>query len=804
MFAPEMKQLFRHILLLGTLLIAAAALPAQTGGIPNPRFGSPQDTVKKNKVDVDHADVFEYIQRKDTVFQKLNGNVELRQDSIYMYCDTAVIRNNTHVTANGKVLIQQGDSTSVFADSAMYDGVLKIAELYGDVILVNGRQKLFTDRLTYDLAQKLATYNNGATLTLDSTQLTSKRGYYYVREKQIFFKDSVIVIHPDFSLRSDTLGFNTETEVVSFLGPTLISADSSRIYTEDGYYDTENNLAAFTKNAQYQKGEQQATADTIRYDGKRSLYSLEGNARFEEGERLATGDLIRYDEANDRTFLSGNARYQDEKQNIVADEITYDARNETYSTRGRSVISDPPQILTADQVDYSEEKGLGIAMGNVVWQDTSAELTIVCERAEYDRKTDYLKASGGRNNRPLLITVIEGDSLFMVSDTLLAIREEPAKALQDTLAIPMDSTALAEGMAMARQDTLSVPIDTADIAEGLATVRQDTLSVPIDTTGFAERLITAGRDTLAVPIDIAAIAEGLGTVRQDTSSVPIDTTGFAERVITAGQDTAAIRIDSTAVPEKPADGENRRQLLAYYDVRIYKSDMQAVCDSLSYKSSDSTFYFYPLRQNPIVWSDTSQFTADTVMMALADEKIDRILMRNNAFIINSPDELFFNQIKGKNVTAFFEENELRRMSVIGNAESVYYARDESGGYVGVNKTVCSEMMLYFGDNQVDKIKFITEPKAEMKPMKQADHGALKMPGFFWEKQRRPMSLADLFDPEKAPPSPKDLRQARPAAEAPPAEEDASPAEVEEREEQTAPAPAPGRIDMETAGEKGKG
>ncbi|MCB9049324.1 MAG: hypothetical protein H6556_07810 [Lewinellaceae bacterium] len=652
-----MKQLQRHILLFGAFLMAAVAISAQPAGQrPSPRLAptSPtvQDTLKKNKVDVDHADVFEYIQRKDTVFQKLNGNVELRQDSVYMYCDTAVIKNNTHVTANGKVIIQQGDSTSVFADSAMYDGILRIAELYGDVVLVNGEQKLFTDRLTYDLTQKLATYSNGATLTLDSTQLTSKRGYYYVQERQIYFKDSVIVVNPEFHLRSDTLGFNTETEVVSFLGPTLISSDSTRIYTEDGYYDTKNNLAAFTRNAQFQKGEQEATADTIRYDGGRSLYSLEGNARFEEGERRATADFIRYDEANDKTFLSGNARYQDEKQDIVADEITYDAKKETYSTRGRSVISDPPQILLADQVDYNEEKGLGIALGNVIWRDTSAELTIVCEAAEYDRKTDYLKASGGRDGRPLLITTIEGDSLFMVSDTLLAIRED------------------------------SVASDSA------------------------------------------------------------------------------------------------RQLIAYYDVRIYKSDMQAVCDSLSYKSSDSTFYFFPLRQNPIVWSDTSQFTADTVMMLLADDKIDKIFMRNNGFIVNSPDELFFNQVKGKNVTAFFEENELRRMAVVGNAESVYYARDEGGGYVGVNKTVCSEMLLYFGDNQVDQIKFFTEPRAEMKPMKQADHEALRMAGFFWEKIRRPMSLADLFDPGKAPPSPASAGRGRPAEEqAPPVEGASDPAAI---------------------------
>lgn len=641
-----MELLPRHIILLLALLMASAALPAQAGGRPASPVKPAQDTLKRNKVDVDHADVFEYIQKKDSVIQKLDGNVELRQDSIYMYCDTAVIRNNTHVTATGNVIIQQGDSTSVFADSAMYDGIVRIAELYGEVVLVNGQQKLFTDRLTYDLNEKLATYSSGATLVMDSTQLTSKRGYYYVRERQIYFKDSVIVVNPEFNLRSDTLGFNTETRVVSFLGPTLISSDSSRIYTEDGYYDTENNLAAFTRNAQYRKGEQAATADTIRYDGLNNLYSLEGNARFEEGERLATADLIQYDEANDKTFLTGNARYKDEKQDIVADEITYDAKKETYSTRGRSVISDPPQILLADQVDYNEEKGLGIARGDVIWRDTSADLAIVCELAEYDRKTDYLKASGGRGGRPLLITTIEGDSLFMASDTLMAIRED------------------------------SVASDSA------------------------------------------------------------------------------------------------RQLLAYHDVRIYKSDMQAVCDSLSYSSTDSTFYFFPLRQNPIVWSDTSQFTADTVRMLLADDKIDKIFLRNNGFIINSPDELFFNQVKGKNVTAFFEENELRRMSVVGNAESVYYARDDKGGYVGVNKTICSEMMLYFGDNQVEKIKFFTEPKAEMKPMRQADHDALKMPGFFWEKQRRPMSLDDLFDPEKAPPSP--ARKKLPAGQKTAPEEDAPP------------------------------
>ena len=110
--------------------------------------------------------------------------------------------------------------------------------------------------------------------------------------------------------------------------------------------------------------------------------------------------MIRYDEVQDKTYLEGNAKFKDETRNIVANEIIYDAKKDTYATRGRSHISDPPQILDADQVDYREELGLGIAMGNVTWRDTSANLTIVCERAEFNRETGYLKATG--NKKPFL------------------------------------------------------------------------------------------------------------------------------------------------------------------------------------------------------------------------------------------------------------------------------------------------------------------------------------------------------------------------------------------------------------------
>ncbi|MEZ4934897.1 MAG: hypothetical protein R2788_22555 [Saprospiraceae bacterium] len=105
---------------------------------------------------------------------------------------------------------------------------------------------------------------------------------------------------------------------------------------------------------------------------------------------------------------------------------------------------------------------------------------------------------------------------------------------------------------------------------------------------------------------------------------------------------------------------------------------------------DSTFRLF---RKPIIWSDTSQFTAEHIRIQLADGAIDKIFMDEKSFIVNTPDELFFNQIKGRNSIAYFDSSELRHVRVVGNAESVYYALDDAEAYIGVNKTVCSEMKI---------------------------------------------------------------------------------------------------------------
>ncbi len=669
------------IVLLTWLLALATATAQET---PT----EPVDTSEQERVTVDHADLGEYIQEGNRLIQMLmmqDRQVELRQGDAFMYCDTAIIEEND-VVAYGHVIIQQEDSLNVFADSVVFLGNSRTADLFGNVILETGEQRLFTDELNYDLNTKTATYFSGALLANEQTQLTSKRGYYYVDQKEAFFKDSVVVIDEEFSLQADTLQFNTETKVATFLGPTLIRQDSAMIYCEAGFYDTANRIAEFRQNAQYVKGDQEATAEVIRYSGEKEEVTLEGNAQFVEGSKRASADTIRYNDNSDLTILEGNAVYRDDGQLLESELIRYNSEEESFQTDGRSKIYDEAQILEADQIDFDTEADIGIATGNVYWVDTVEQVSIRCENANYNKATDYLKATGGR---PLMTSLVDGDTLYLSADTLISYRVDPNA--DSTLAL-QDSLALTDSLKLS-QDSL-----------GIVKLKSDSLLLK-DTNA----VVLMAPDSLMPGDSLVLLPDSLQT-------------------------------DSLA-NSPPPDTTKARNLIAQRNVQIYKSDFQAVCDSLTYSTVDSLFQFFG---DPVIWSDTSQFDAETIHMQMANDQIDRIFLYKDAFIINSPDEIFFNQIKGRDIIAYFVDNEIRRVRVDGNAESIYYALDEAKAYVAANKTVCSEMLLFFGNNEIEKINFFRQPTAEMQPMDKADHDALQLAGFNWQVARRPQSVADLL------------------------------------------------------------
>lgn len=638
--------------LIAVLLLLGTCVRAQTT--------PPQNGEVKEVVNIDRADEFLVLNKGAT--QLLVGNVELSQDSIFMYCDSAKLVNEVQVYAYDNVTIQQGDSLAAFSDRLDYNAETLLAELRGNVALQRGKTELFTERLDYDLGTKLATYHTGGRIVSNgTTELSSTHGYYYADRQQVYFRDSVVAIDERFEMRADTLLYDLAAERVYFLGPTVIRTDTHRIYCESGYYDVQLDEAVFSQNAQYKSGERLAAADTIRYfGGLRETYILEGNAFVAEGEfQRATADRINYFRREDKYLLEGNASVRDSAQTVTGDTINYDVKRATYAVSGgRPRVSAPPMIIMADRLNSDPETGFSTASGRVFWQDTSANVTITAANARYNETTGYLLASGGAGpdnasqsayfgNRPLMTSVLEGDTMWMVADTLVSVRS-----------------------------------DVTDTSYVVTELSRDTVLLG---------------DSLAINV-----------ITSTDTLITFDTI---------------------------------RYLAAHHDVRILKSDLQAVCDSLGFNTIDSVLTLY---QNPILWQDTSQLTGDTVRIYFRGEALDKVQLLRNALVITTPDLLFFNQVKGKEIEAFFDSTSLSRTEVKGNAEAIYYILDEAGAYVGVNKTACSSMVLHFNNGAVRKIRFLSAPSGKMEPMQAVDHETYKLEGFRWETNRKPVTVDDLF------------------------------------------------------------
>lgn len=603
---------------------------------------STNNATDTSKITILKADVGEFIVVKNETVRKLLGNVLLKDNDALIFCDSAILDNVNNVFARGKVIIQQPDSVTMFADSVIYNGATRQADMFGDVILVDKSKKLFTQKLHYDFIPKIATYNTPGLLDNGRSLLKSQRGQYFVQTHDALFKSKVIVSDRDFDLKTDTLRFNTQSQIAYFLAPTLVYLkDTARFYTEGGFYNTATDQAEFHPNAQYEKKDRTGTADTILYDARTHEVTLIGQAQVRDSTRTARAKTIRYNTQTEATQLEGKAFYKDTAKTVDADTIRYETKSGNYVTRGRTQIENNKQFIEADAIDYDKKDSIGVATGNVIWRDTANKTTLTCARMEYAQERDYIKASG---NRPILASLVDKDTLWLRADTIISYKH------------------------------------------------------------LTPTVLTWDSDT---PVS------KLSTNNESQDSLK-------QRTIT-----------------KP---DSARTLLAYHHVRMYKKTFQSVCDSLSYSERDSIFKLFV---NPFVWSDTAQLKGDTIHLLEKNKHVDRVLLKQNASIINSTDEKFFNEITGRNITAFFVKDSLDHLRVIGNSESVYYVQDEKNAYVSVNKIICSEIEVYFRRNKVDKIKFFKQPKATMFPMKQANHEALKLKNFIWETQSRPKNQYEL-------------------------------------------------------------
>ena len=187
--------------------------------------------------------------------------------------------------------------------------------------------------------------------------------------------------------------------------------------------------------------------------------------------------------------------------------------------------------------------------------------------------------------------------------------------------------------------------------------------------------------------------------------------------------------------------QTMKEIRAYYKAKFYRKDLQGMSDSMVYVAKDSILWLY---KSPVLWTEKNQLTSDSISISIHNNEADSLVLYNAAFIISKDDTNYFNQIKGKLMIGYFHHNDLRKIKVFGNAETIYFVREEDKSLIGVNKAISSDMLIFLRDNDMRTITYIGKPDATMYPLKDLTPYDLRLRDFNWNEDRRPMKKEDIF------------------------------------------------------------
>ncbi|AEI50590.1 OstA-like protein [Runella slithyformis] len=520
-----------------------------------------------------------------------------------------------------------------------------------------------------------------------------------------------IVQGDTITVRGDTLFYYGNTRLAKVMGKVVTLKDRKRTLTSTRIeYDMATGIAYYPNKGKIVDTENTLTSNIGYYDTRTKVSTYYKNVKLVNKKYTLTTDTLVYNSLNKLADFRSPTK-------VISKDGTVNAKNGTYNTetgeslfRTRTTIDNPDYTLTGDSLSFDNLNKKGFAKGNVEIVSKNDDTILNGDFGQYNGKSGISKVWGHALTR----SVISNDTLFMTADTLYSIDIFPEGS--DSLSA---NAFVSDSTAKALLDSLKII----------------TLSVDTQLSRFSER-VKAAADVLSakiaprkavppVPVPKATVVNATTPPKAVIADEPVRTLPKPKNNPAAKQ-----KADSdTSNAQKP------RKLIGYKNVLLYKKDLQSRCDSLIYNSLDSNITFL---KKPIIWSSKYQLEADSIVAQLVNQKLRTMYLIAKSFVI-SQDTLFnFNQVKGRRITAHFDDStRLERVFVEGNGESIYYAANEANKPMGMNRVECAKMTLNFKKNQVQRIQFVGQPDGRFIPPRRIKGEDKELEGFNWRIKEKP-------------------------------------------------------------------
>ena len=186
---------------------------------------------------------------------------------------------------------------------------------------------------------------------------------------------------------------------------------------------------------------------------------------------------------------------------------------------------------------------------------------------------------------------------------------------------------------------------------------------------------------------------------------------------------------------------DEEKIIGRRHVRFYRSDMQGLCDTMTYYMADSTIR---MRVDPVLWTDDSQMTADKIDIKIAHHTIDSLFQRGNAFIISKDSIEGYNQINGAVMVSRFRDSSIDHVNVTNAAKVISWLRDDDTSLIGINKSSAKNMVILMKNKEITRIKYFQNIDETLYPEKDLKESDRYLEGFIWRDEERPKDKEGIF------------------------------------------------------------
>jgi lipopolysaccharide export system protein LptA len=443
------------------------------------------------------------------------------------------------------------------------------------------------------------------------------------------------------------------------------------------------------------------TCQQALYYKKENFFKAIGNVFIKQGDTITqTSDYADYD-ANSKQALSwGNVILKDPTMTLTTDTLQFDRLNQKLYYKSYATIKDATNTLKSKIGNYYLESKKFTATTRVTV--INPEHNLESNHLDYYTNSGYTYLYG-----PSTITNTENQNKIYCERGFYNTKTDISHFVKKAKLYLKERTVEGDSLYYDKNKGFASATNNIQVI--------DTLQNFVTKGNYAE--IFEEKDSLFVIKKAVAIS----IVEKDSTFIHGDTLLVTGRA-------------------------KKRIIRAYHHVKIFKADLQGKCDSIHTNQETGLTKLY---RNPVVWSDKNQITGDTIYLKsnIDTKKLDSLKVFNNSFIVSkdSLSENDFNQIKGRNMFGKFEKNKLRNLLVKGNAESVYYNRNEETNVIEtITKEISSNIEFLLVAGVIESIKYLKASDGKTYPLSMLPEDVKKLKGFIWRESEQPKKMEDIF------------------------------------------------------------